>query len=483
MKARTTFSILLCVVAGLVAESNGQVASALIRENDVIPGSKGLVATAINNSAANGFGGFSFTLTAGDTSTSVVWGSFDGSPGAPLAIEGPAGDLDVTGFESFFGMSDTSDIFYGTTSNDTTNMTTGLDGVFLNDILILNEDEAVASVPGTFSTFNSRPGVTANGIPYWVGGVTFKKNGGTDARVLFAGSDADALIMSGDSIVGVPESVSDAGIDFDVRMSDCGSNYIMASLLDGGDDVVHVNGEALTVDGALIRTGVLIPDSVGGVGDNFDNFDFLGVGENGNYMVTGDSDGDTSMDEFIMMNGQIILREGDLIGNAELSGAIEGAFMNDDGDWSAIWDADIDGVNLEVLIFNNQIILAEGDLVDWNGDGIIDTMDSGAVVDNFTGISSLTMSRVDAVGVLRVYLTADVDVNGEVLEGGFVVEAMGNLIQIGDVNGDRNVNLLDVAPFVKAIVSQTYVPAADINSDNLVNLLDVEPFITVLSGG
>ena len=476
------FAIASLLFFGFASEIFAQsVASALLREGEVIPGTMGNVATAINNSATNGFGGFSFTLTA-DDNISMIWGSLNVGPPTVLRLEGPLAGLTVTGFESFFGMSDTGRFCYGTTADNPGTGATGLDGVFLNDMLLLNEDEPVADIPGTFSTFNSRPGVTANGIPYWVGGITEKKGGGTDARVLFMGTDATALLMSGDSISGVAEPIGGSGIDFNLRMSHCGTNYIMASFLDGGDDVLHINGEALTTDGAVIRTGVEIPESVGGIGDSFDNFDFFGVSENGSYMATGDSDGNTATDEFVMIDGQIVLREGDSIGSGTLAGAIEAGFRNEDGDWAVVWDANLGAANLEVLIFNGDVILTEGDLVDWNGDGVIDTSDDGAVIDNFTGINSLTMSRVDATGTLRMYFTADVDVNGEILEGGFVVETAGNSILLGDVNADGNVNLLDVSPFVKAIQSGTYVPAADINSDNDVNLLDVDPFITELGG-
>ena len=53
----------------------------------------------------------------------------------------------------------------------------------------------------------------------------------------------------------------------------------------------------------------------------------------------------------------------------------------------------------------------------------------------------------------------------------------------GDVNGDGSVDLLDVAPFVDALTSGTFVPAADTNCDGEVNLLDVSPFVELLSGG
>lgn len=55
-------------------------------------------------------------------------------------------------------------------------------------------------------------------------------------------------------------------------------------------------------------------------------------------------------------------------------------------------------------------------------------------------------------------------------------------ILLGDVNGDGEVNLLDVAPFVDALSTGTYIPEADVNQDGSVDLLDVAPFIELLSG-
>lgn len=65
------------------------------------------------------------------------------------------------------------------------------------------------------------------------------------------------------------------------------------------------------------------------------------------------------------------------------------------------------------------------------------------------------------------------------ISGGFVDEPAA---LIGDVNGDGQVNLLDVSPFVDAIVAGEFLPAADINGDGVVNLLDVGPFVSLLSG-
>jgi hypothetical protein len=55
----------------------------------------------------------------------------------------------------------------------------------------------------------------------------------------------------------------------------------------------------------------------------------------------------------------------------------------------------------------------------------------------------------------------------------------GNFI-LGDVNSDGNLDLLDVAPFVEAIVNGDFVLSADVNQDGALDLLDVQPFIELL---
>jgi hypothetical protein len=278
------------------------------------------------------------------------------------------------------------------------------------------------TMPGFFSTFNSRPTVSGTGIIHWVGGFTDTQGGSTQNRALFAGVGATSLLTGGDFLTGIPDPVgtSSGDIDFDFRVSRSGSLWIDQVRVDTSttnDGVMAINGMPIMTGGGMMRESLPVPASVGGLpGEAWDNFDFLGISDAGQYLVTGDTDAATAMDEFVSLDGQIILREStilDLDGNpATLSGSIEGGYLNQDGDWAVIWDVDdVTGSNIEALIFNGEILLVEGDLVDWNGDGVVDGADNNGKVANFTGISALTVgARVG--GVVNIYFTADIDFNG-----------------------------------------------------------------------
>ena len=60
------------------------------------------------------------------------------------------------------------------------------------------------------------------------------------------------------------------------------------------------------------------------------------------------------------------------------------------------------------------------------------------------------------------------------------IEAVVGFI-LGDINGDGDVNLLDVSPFVALITSSDFNPAGDFNMDGNVDLLDVAPFVELLT--
>lgn len=64
----------------------------------------------------------------------------------------------------------------------------------------------------------------------------------------------------------------------------------------------------------------------------------------------------------------------------------------------------------------------------------------------------------------------------------FIIEGSITAEVLGDINGDSQVNLFDIAPFVDLISTGTYSPSADMNLDNQVNLLDVAHFVQAITG-
>lgn len=81
---------------------------------------------------------------------------------------------------------------------------------------------------------------------------------------------------------------------------------------------------------------------------------------------------------------------------------------------------------------------------------------------------------------IDVAVTPDVSVN---VVASIVLTGELTPFVIGDVNCDGAVNLLDVNPFLDALISTSFTPKADINQDGAVNLLDVDGFVDLLVGG
>jgi hypothetical protein len=391
------------------------VASALVNEGDDLGG--GQIVTSINNPAVNHLAGWGFGVntTDGITTLSHFFGNPLGGLGAIMRTEGTFGVYTQTGFESFWGMSNAGEIAYSPTVNEAGG-STGLDGVWIDDTPWAVEEQP-SLVGGNFWVFGSRPGITADGQIYWAGGISSTQGGSSQNRGLFLGNTV--VLLGGQAVPNLPNTLVTSGVDFDYRFSALGTNYIHDAQMTGStasDRAIVLSGQGLIAGGTLVQESQVVPVSVGGNGiEAWQNFDFLGVTEDGQYMITGDTNAAT-LDEFIFKNGQMLYREGDIIDGVIVSGDIEAAYMNESGDIAYIWDHT--GGTLEALFINDNLLLSEGDAVDWDGDGLID---AGFIVDSFTGISSLALSDRDGNDIVSVYFTADIATPGGVLEGGFTM--------------------------------------------------------------
>ncbi len=390
----------IALLAGSAA--NAQVASALIREGDALGGS---TVSSVSGLSTNYSQGWAAIVNRAD-GIATVFGDFAGGNGAIIRTEGTFGPLVQTSYESFFRIGN-SDVGYS--SSGTGGPAGAFDSVWVNDTPIAVEGDPVASLPGQFWVFASRPGVTANGTPYWVGGYGATQGGSTQNRGLFYGASATPLLLGGQAVPGLSTPLVTSSFPFDYRVSANGTNYITPVTLSGAtatNEGVVINGSAAIAGGSSVQKGTIVPVASGGNGvETYENVDFVGINEAGDWMITGDTNAAVAGDEYIMKNGTILHREGQLLpGGGTIGGAIDMGFMNESGDWAVIWDVD----TKESLIFNSMRILSVGENVDLTGDGI---PEANSILSDFTGIATLFLS--DRSGnFVDIYFTADVDVNG-----------------------------------------------------------------------
>jgi hypothetical protein len=402
-------TLLLC--AGALP---AQTASGLLREGDLLTGAPaGHVVNSLNASNTNVNGGFVVGVNSSDgvTTLSHAWGSADGSAPTVLQTEGTYGPLVQTSFESFLGLANNGTVSYS--ASGTGGPVGSFDSVWLGATPVAVQGDPHPTLPGQWWVFASRPGVTGDGVPYFVGGISNSLGGSTQNRGLFYGLACTPLLLGGDVLPNLPEPLSPSNtVSFDYRVSTLGTTYIAevemqgASVTSANDNAIVIGGSGLVLGGSLVQEGVLVPVSVGGDGlESWDNFDNAGIAESGAWFFTGDTDGAAATDEILVHNGLIRFREGDTIDGQIVTGAIEGAFMNESGAVAYVWDID-DGAggSLEALFFEDTLLLVEGDEVDWDGDG---NLDAGFVVTDLTGIAAVSVGA-DA----RVYFTVDVDING-----------------------------------------------------------------------
>ena len=414
------------LVAGPVCAQG--VAQALLREDGALPGGPvGHTVSSLNNSAVNHVGGYAVAVntTDGATTLSHIWGAPAGGPATLLRTEGTFGSLVQTAFESFYGMSDAGQLAYSATG--TGGPVGNFDSVWRDDTPVAVEGDPVPSLPGQYYVFASRPGITADGQPYWSSGYSSTQGGTSQNRVLLFGMGATVVLQGGTAVPGLPFPLVTSTLDFDYRFSELGNHYLFTAQMSSGstnnDNAMVMDGRGLEIDGVLVREQTPVPAAAGGLpGENWDNFDFCGATESGDWFFTGDTEPSTTNDEIIVKNGAIVYREGDVVDGEILSGDIEATYMNADGDIGYIWD--IQANTLEALFLNNELLLREGDLVDLTGDGVVDPDKRLA---NFTGISALTISDRD-LGLVNLYFTADIDTAGtrstlDDIEGFFCLSA------------------------------------------------------------
>lgn len=425
-----------CAIGLQTSSARAEVPKLLVYEGETLP-VEGTVSS-VNSPQTNGIGGWCIIMTADDGGGSVnrVWGSVDGVAAAStLRVEGMYDGYDQTSIQTTIDLDDAGNVIYR--SQTTTTEPT----IFIGDNALIEEETIIPTGPlaGLTWDFISNQQLSFNGTPYFIARVKHP----TQYEHLMRGTDFQVLLSSNDLLPGMPAILDNdsSSIESWYGISGKGTDYIAEVTMDtsdpnvgfSDDSAMVLSGNALYIDRSIVRETFPIPASIGGLPDeNWDNFDFYEVNEFGQIFLTGDSDASSSNDEFIYYDGQIVLREGDVLPEGAVSSSIGHADMNEQGDWVAFWT--VGGV--ESLILNGEVVTQVGDTIDEDGDGIPDT----AVIDDIPALTSLSLgtlelSNRDANGDVTIYSKVRVDgLNGnDNVECIVAVKVTPTQAQAGDV--------------------------------------------------
>lgn len=408
---------------GLISPASAQVASKIINIGEQLDpvNFPGWNVTTIQGPMVNGRGGWAVHVITSNAGNAInrVWGSVDGVAAPVVWIsEGTYHGFAQTSFEVRFGFSNDGSVCYGPT------LSGGLDAAFLNTNALAVEGQALPAGPlsSRFWVFASAPTISANGTPYWVSGTSATSGGSSTARGLFNGT-GDPLIYTGREYPNLPAPIDDSATSpgFSYKVSDDGHQFIGDITMETTgtgvpstqDTAVLMTGAGLLIGGQLVQEGKLVPVSAGGNGTEIwtsTSFDYFGVDEMGDYLITGDTSAATTADEIVVKNGQIVLREGQAAGAFNVTADIEAADMNESGDWAAIWDT---SSTVEAIVYNGVVVLREGDTVDFDGNG---TVDPTAVLTDLLGSGAtgeaFAIGNRSASGTVTIYFKAAVSLNG-----------------------------------------------------------------------
>lgn len=278
----------------------------------------------------------------------------------------------LTGQEATMGIGNDGNFIYSPSTD-------GNDSVWTRNGLLLQDTDAAPSIPGQFATFNSRPRMTADSSAIWVGGISSTQGGSTQGRVLWradSGGNITPIFRSGDVIGGFEINATGVGFGYDVSLN--GNHHIhrlnMANVPAATNEFIYVDGNL------VLRQG----DVVGG-GDptTWSSFGFVTINNNGNYVFSGVTAGGVAAENnFIAVNGAIDHRRNTTIDGVSIgTGAtVRGLSMNSNDEVAFIWQTGSGASSNGTLFWGHSsdlagtsiALLSTGDLIDTTGDGIAD---------------------------------------------------------------------------------------------------------------
>ncbi|MGA1709463.1 MAG: dockerin type I repeat-containing protein [Phycisphaerales bacterium] len=458
-----TCSLPLALTSMVVAGGKTVEVGLVARVGEVPAGGDGTAIANLNSPFCNGLGepGFTGELGSGDR---FVW-----SGAGIVWLNSNAAGVVLTGAESTMGISDDGGFIYSPAVD-------GEDAVWTQAGLLLSEPQPIPGEVKVWSSFNSRPTMSPGGTAFWVTGLSASPGGATYGRgfmrcenpkdplsAILVGSSGDA-IEQGDEFY----EIGTIGIGFAYGVSSNAEGTIlilkMAGLPTSSDDFLYVNGELREREGDPIAPGS---------SDKWGLFRGVGINNAGTYVSFGPlTGGDPATNEYLAVDGAILVREGDVVDGIELTSghAVRWASINDLGQVAHVWESASTSGTLFLTESKagapvTRALVSIGDALDFDGDGVGDAtltdFTTSSVIGPGIGLSDQPWAFVGVVAesaalgsfaaILRVPISGSVspaDLNGDGVVNGadlaILLGAWGGR-GLADINGDGEVNGADLA--------------------------------------
>lgn len=404
----------------LAALTPSDVPTVLLREGDPSPtGVAGQTVVAIVGTATNAAGGRACrALTAGPSGTvDIVQGTRGGAPLGLLWAEGTHAGYEQSALDARFALTGALTV-YSADARELASGFSGLDGLWRDgDPSAL--ERSPANFPGSAGHWARVDDVSAalDGRVWFRGGLAAAPVGAVAQQGLFVLEPGSAtpvpVLLGGAPVPGFTEPVFATGILASARGASVGARWIAQAALDaptGARLVLVLDGAGLALGGTLVRENLFVPAGVGGIGDRWDDFTWLGVNSAGQWFFAGDTQGvSTTMDDVLCRETGVYRREGEPAAGGTLVGGVLSAAMNERGELAYVWHV-TDAVrgSVPVLFRDGVELLRGGDTVDWDGDG---WLDAGAVL---VELREGTLS-IGPMGEL--FVAALIDVAGTMRDG------------------------------------------------------------------
>ena len=359
------------------------------------------------------------------------------------------------------------------------------DCVYTDEGVVLTEGDPAPDAPaGVNITEFARTTMTNAGVAYWIAGLN-DGAGGTATitnRLYRRATDGTISTVFAQGETLGASTVGTIGPIYDVSGA---NDHVIVTFIDPtqpttSDVRIAVNG--VVVAGEGLPTGS---------GDNWDNFDGVSINSSGDYAFIGDTDGNSNTDQFVAVNGAIVLREGDITSAGTVNGnGTDAISINDLGQLAIIWEMDLGASsgNTESLLFARDPaniagslyrLLSLGDEIDTSGDGVADFR-----VQDFRAAHTVGPG-LDLAEDGRVFVRVDLDsIDGTIVDDQALISLAlptpCNIADLADPFG--TLDFSDVVAFLTAF--GTMDTAADLAPPTGVfDFSDVVAFLTAFGAG